>query len=210
MKRYASSSPKNVFIKYILQEDNSSPHELREFVDLIQQNSLTSCNFQISCNFKSEMVNSQILSSIVALDSLLRRIGVFFIFWDDLIWQRLPKINELLVEQVRTQLKADNITAQLAKPEDFASGVYLWGTGSQAEPMKNHGLSIILNWKGFIDPRPEVWGKKMFGKKIYAPHDIQLTDEKIIIGAVQSAPFIFRQANERQLAHYLVKDKAII
>ncbi|NKF34536.1 hypothetical protein HER21_49850, partial [Pseudomonas sp. BGM005] len=48
LRRYAACSSRNVVIKYILLPENSSSDELRQYADLIVENGLTDCNFQIS------------------------------------------------------------------------------------------------------------------------------------------------------------------
>lgn len=211
LKKYASGAPENVFIKYILQDDNSDLTELQQFVELISQHGLTSCNFQISCNFKSEKVDAEILFSISALDSLLRSANVNYIFWDDLIWQRLPKITQNTLEKLELDLAQSGLKSYFLLPENANDEFYVWGTGAQAELINSKSWFMSqVNIKGYIDPREEISGNKINGVTIITPDKIKSGNARIIIAAAQSSPFIFRQAKEHQLSKSLTTDRIII
>ena len=211
LKKYALAAPENVFIKYILQDDNSDLAELKQFVELVEEHGLTKCNFQISCNFKSEKVDTEILFSISAMDSLLRGINVNYIFWDDLIWQRLPKINQNILEKLELDLATMGLKSYFLKPQNEKDEIYVWGTGAQAELLQRKSLFLSqVNIKAYIDPREDLIGTKINGVSIITPDKINPDNSKIVIAASQSSTFIFRQAKERQLSRNLTTDYIII
>lgn len=193
LERYASVASENVVIKYILLPENKAEDELHAFARLVQDHALTQCNFQISCDFKSEQLAIEEILSLVRLHSLLQDIGVKYQFVDDLVWQRLPCLRKEGFKEIRRLLSDAGLAKYMAEPNSKTK-IAIWGTGAQA------GLMMDKSWfinnsqiECFIDPRQEKVGTTFRGKPVYGPEKFVSGDQDILIAAVQSSPFIFRQ-----------------
>lgn len=210
LQRYAQINPENIIVKYILQEDNSSFSELKEFASLVTKYNLEHCNFQISCNFKTQTLDDSILKSILALDSFLRDIPVNFIFWDDLVWQRLPRSTPNRINNIIKTLKLHGVDPKISNANQSRK-IIVWGTGAQSELLCKKTLFLRQSKiKMFVDPRKEMWGKKFMGKPVVSPSKVKETDEQILIAAVQSAPFILMQIKKQKISLDRVINLAII
>ncbi|EHI9243093.1 hypothetical protein J9100_004442 [Vibrio vulnificus] len=58
LKYYSEFGAENITIKYIFLDDNNSLHEIISFIKVISKFGLTCCNFQISYDFKKEIVSN--------------------------------------------------------------------------------------------------------------------------------------------------------
>jgi len=111
--RYAEHAAERVTIKYILTEDNCSQLEIEEFVQLMMDNSLLSCNFQISCDFRQEHATREQYEAVECLFSELLEIGAECVFIDDLSRIRFAGFSHPLAQEV-----------------------ILWGKGEQAAAIR--------------------------------------------------------------------------
>ncbi len=195
LKKYSKDKPQNIIIKYIIKDDNSNFDELDKFVEQIIDKGLTSCNFQLSCDFKEEDCNPKILSSIIYLHNKLRNAKVRFIFMDDLIIQRMPKVNEKLIEDIEYELQGlDSYLSYFLSFKtipDFEE-IYIIGTGSQAKSLVKR-LSYIKSFSSiiFVDPNNSCSSKTIEGFPVVKSDEMP-NNSKAIIGAVQSSPFIYQ------------------
>lgn len=199
LSRYAQVASKNVIIKYILLPENSHMSELEAFVAMIKRYRLQDCNFQISCDFKSESVQINEIVSIVRLAHLLENIGVRFKFVDDLVWQRLPKMNQDNYQKICDALEVKGLKNSI-EAISKNNEIIIWGTGAQAD------LLIQKSWylqnssiAFFVDPRPNKVGTKFREKPVLGPEVLVSSNLKIVIAAVQSAPFIYQAATEMRV-----------
>ena len=196
LQKYIESSSENTVIKYILQDDNSDKATLVAFQRHIQDSCLADANFQISVNFTTETVAERILEAIMILHTLLRDIGVRFIFWDDLVWQRLPSQSHLTIERARQACVTQGIEPRLLLPS--AKPVIIAGSGAQAHLVLRK--SVLLREVGCsapFDPRSREFDH-FINKQIPAfPHTKYGAKPRIYIAAVQSAPDIARSLVER-------------
>ena len=191
LQRYRNISPQNVIIKYILLEENRSSEELQGFIALMEKYDLLKCNVQISCNFKTDSIDNRDITSIVELATLLKKHGAHFVFTDDLVWQRIPRMSELLRDELKEHVPEANIEPLPDTP------VVVWGTGAQAKIiLQKSAYFQKAKIAYFVDPRSGHIGKKLNGHDVRAPS--ALLDDKypIVIAAVQSAPFIYKQIQQ--------------
>ena len=192
IKRYAEKGSHNIVLKYILLPENSSFEELSDFSKIIIQHGLSSCNFQISCNFKSNHIDIHQLASIIYLHHLLQELGVRYIFLDDLIWQRLLNISPEILLRLKEQLGND-VYSNTIQPIP-KSGVVIWGTGGQAQLMQQKS-NFFRHAKiaYYVDPRESTWGKTLDEIEIRPPTSLLENDLPVFIAAVQSTPQILDQ-----------------
>lgn len=181
-------SPENLTIKYILTEENYYSDELDEFVRLIDEFGFHKNFIQISCNFKMENPTEEMVYAIYELAGKLYMNGFNFVYFDDLIRDRL-NIEDDKGEEIIKFLKSKNILHKniLSKYSDIR--IILWGDGYQSKWIKN---------------------KTLFGKnggiiKVVSNEseitDDELQDTKILIcpAAIQSLPEIYKEINKSNL-----------
>lgn len=199
--RYAAARSDNVIIKYILMEENSTFGELASFTAQIAEHGLLNCNFQISCDFKRPEVTEEEIVAIAELFALLRQNGAHFVFVDDLVWQRLPTVEEGLVDRLKDHLRQRRLP-DFIQTGPLAEGVVVWGTGAQAGLLaeKSH-LLRQTPVTAYIDPRPSAQAKPYRSHPVWAPEAIPNNGAPILIAAVQSAPFIYRDCLVRGLGY---------
>lgn len=210
LKIYSNDNPHNIIIKYLLLDNNKSFEEIGEFINLINKYELNECNFQISYNFKSDIIGYEDLESIAYLYCLLLKNGAEFIFLDDLIWQRLKDINSEQFESILLFLEKHGLSAFIAKKSDY-SNVIVWGTGAQADLIMRKSYffkNVFIDF--FVDPRKEVIGKEFFNKTIKSPNSIVDSSLPVFIGAVQSAPLIYQQYKEHGYDTNLIIKKLVL
>ncbi|MCX4187362.1 glycosyltransferase [Methylophaga sp. OBS4] len=193
LKRYAEVAQHNVIIKYIFLPENKHITELKAFVSLIQEYRLQNCNFQISFDFKEEILPFDDLKNMVLLYGLLLELGVRLVFFDDLIMQRLAPLDSVEHELLRKTLAEHGLGNTLA--QDIIPGrVTVWGTGAQTRLLVDKSRFFVgKEIACFIDPRPQRIGQSFMGKPIVSPSVLAENDLPVVIAAVQSAPQIYSQ-----------------
>ena len=190
LKRYSISRPENMIIKYIITEDNRSLEELRSFVHHIRKYSLERCNFQISFDFKKEFVDFDFLISTIALYTYLSDINVRFIFFDDLLWQRVSKELNIHYDKVMEKLKELDMNRAIADRRKYES-VVIWGAGTQAKFLIEKSTFFKkVKVKYLVDNSSEKIGKNFLGFKVLDPKVLPDSDFPILIAAVQNVPKI--------------------
>lgn len=186
------SSPENLTIKYILTDENYISEELVSFVELLKSYDLHKNLIQISCNFKMENTNEELTFAIYELASLLLKSGFNFVFFDDLIRDRLSlsysdgdKILEFLKSK---KLMHANIFSHKTNKK-----IILWGDGYQSQWIKNKTL----------------YGKEMNVISIIKSEDellkLNLNQEILICPAgIQSLPEIIKNINKSNFKHNII------
>ena len=169
LKKYAEKKARNVIIKYIFLENNSSDEEVEGFIEMIKKYNLQNVNFQISYDFKEKNINLSVLKAALKMYKMLLSLGVRFIFFDDLFYQRL---NE---EKFLSSIYADYIKFDK---------VVIWGAGDKT---KNYLLKNLkkmnVTVEFIVDESKEKIGKKLFDIEIKHPACLLETDHPIIISS---------------------------
>lgn len=193
LRRYSLAGAENMIIKFIITDKNRSASELQSYVSLIQQYSLERCNFQISVDFKSETVEIDSLAAAILLHGYLTGINVRFVFFDDLLWQRIS--NEYGNHLDRVIGILDNLKMRSAFIEKGKyESVVIWGAGIQARFLiEKAALLKDVNISFMVDNSPLKIGKKYLGYDVYDPKVLLDNDYPVIIAAVQNTPAILRE-----------------
>jgi hypothetical protein len=130
--------------------ENKSIEEINSFVSLMKNLELEGCNFQLSCDFKSETLLKDEIIELVRLHKLLTDIGVSFQFLDDLVWQRLPNFSREEFLNIHTVLSSEGLSSCILRP-DPEQELIVWGIGAQAEILlkktwflKNSNISCFM------------------------------------------------------------------
>lgn len=190
ISRYAAQSPLNVVIKYIVTSENRDPGELEAFADLMRNSGLLGCVFQISCDFRIESLAAADLQALGMLHCMLRERGAACVYWDDLVWQRVPLTD--WAEELTNFLAARGWPQALAN-DRVTPEVAVWGIGAQAELLLHKTIFFRRAQVAyFVDPRPEKWGGTFMGVPIRSPEDCYADSRPVLIAAVQSTALILR------------------
>ncbi|WP_024301324.1 glycosyltransferase [Pseudogulbenkiania sp. MAI-1] len=195
LQRYVQASAANTLIKYIALDNNLAAAELDAFADQMQHWQLLAANFQLSCDFRSESLSLDEILAIAGLYHRLYTLGAEFVFLDDLIWQRLPRLG---AEDYAAVHRAIGSTlADASRTPRIA----VWGTGAQARLMMGKSRYLqACEVACFIDPRPHLAGTRFMDRPIYPPAYLQENSLPVVIAAVQSAPFIYQDLQAMDLA----------
>lgn len=183
----------NLTIKYIMTEDNCDSSQLDGFVQAIKSYGFQDNFIQISCNFKLETPNESMTYAIYELAARLLNGGFKFIYFDDLIRDRLHLSREF-ANKILEFLKDKNLSHTNIFSHNTDKRVILWGSGYQSEWIKNQTN----------------FGKAgKIVKIISSEKELVETPEDILIcpSAVQSLPDIYKQIKQ---SAYLNKTEFII
>lgn len=118
-------------IKYIFTKENHGSSELQAFANNILQHKLISPLFQISCDFRLESPNDELILGFYELASRLHAIGVKYVFFDDLIRDRLDLTRDI-ADKVITHLKSKDLPTDRIYSYASDEEVVLWGRGLQS------------------------------------------------------------------------------
>ncbi|TYK65592.1 glycosyltransferase [Colwellia echini] len=196
--KYSEQKPENITIKYIILDENRDRLNISEFVRLIDERKLHDCNFQISFDFKKEVICFESLLSIVLLYGALTQLNVRLVFVDDLLRARLPYTIEMyrLLTNKLHELDCTYILADYSKFTD----IVIWGAGIQTQKLL--ASSIFLkntNIQYLVDNTASKIGNEFMGYKVYDPSILLENDYPILISATQATPQILNVFKQMKL-----------
>lgn len=192
LKKYAEANPGQVTIKYIFTEGNYDIQEVNAFVELMIQNHLLDCNFQISCDFKHETIAIEAVTSMIALYGMLTDNQCRLVFFDDLLRQRLTETHTQAEPEIKSTLSAMGLGHILADRNAYRK-VAIWGAGWQSKYLiEKSSFFKNVEVEYFIDSRPSRIGEIFMDHKIVGPEQLLQSDIPVVIAAVQNLPIIYR------------------
>jgi glycosyltransferase involved in cell wall biosynthesis len=118
-------------IKYIFTAENFNSEELQGFVEKILHYKLTSPLFQISCDFRVENPDENLIFGFYELVSRLHSIGVKYVFFDDLIRDRL-NLTADIADKVVAYLDSKRLPTDRIYSYVNTTKLVLWGRGLQS------------------------------------------------------------------------------
>lgn len=129
--------PKRLTVKYIVCQDNFDTEELQAFVfrlcELIEPN----CLFQISCDFNDSEPSVELICALYELAARLRTAGARWIFFDDLVRDRVS-IDKATSDKVRRHLSNLGLDCSAVLTPESKKSIVLWGVGMQANWLLKH------------------------------------------------------------------------
>jgi len=158
LARYHNAGGDKVIIKYILMPENSSKKEVMAFVDCIKQYGLEKCSFQISADFKDEVISDEVIAAAGLLLESLKKLGAEMINFD---YHLRPRVRKALEQR----------TYDTASNKGAFESVIVWGAGEYALRMLEQ-KSLSKSIKFFVDSDPVKQGGEIDGIKIKPPSDI--------------------------------------
>jgi poly(ribitol-phosphate) beta-N-acetylglucosaminyltransferase len=191
LQKYVSRQPRRVTVKYIFTEENTKIEEVQGFVDLVKRYQLNGCNFQISTNFKEEVISFDAAVLMIAMYGLLIAAGHRAVFFDDLLRHRLVDIHSKVGAKIRARLDSWGLASCVAQPKDYPR-VLIWGAGRQAKYMvENSAFLKKAEIAFFVDNTASKIGTQYLGHDVRSPEALLENDLPVVIAAVQGYPIIY-------------------
>ncbi|WP_172413503.1 glycosyltransferase [Lebetimonas natsushimae] len=199
----------NITIKYIILDENKDLNNIKNFVNLINKYNLIKNNFQISFNFKKEIVDIDSIVAIIILYTLLKQHGANIVFLDDLLRQRL-KIDDNKYNELIKKLKNYGYDEFLFNPNLYKK-VIIWGAGVQTKQLLTNSYLIKKTEIAYIvDDTSSKIGKNFFGYPVYSSNKLVDDNYPIIISASQNTPLIIKKFNKLGINKNRLIEKVII
>ena len=185
LKTYADACEgKNIIIKYIFTNDNSSYEEIDGFLDMVKKYKLFNCQFQISYDFTSENISKDQLLSTSKLYFDLKKNNVQDVFFD---YHLKPRIQKSLREFIRTNDKdLKSLLNNYKLINKNKTDVIVWGAGDSGRSLlKEKYLMNFFNYeiKYFVDKKKDFLSKNIDSFSIKSPETITENDYKVLIAS---------------------------
>ena len=158
LRKYQKAGGDKVNIKYILLPENIGEKDLTGFIDTIKKYGLEKCSFQISSDFKDEIIGDGVAEAATFLFNNLKDIGAKMINFDYHLRPRMDKM-----------LAAKNGKEKAKNP--LHDDVIVWGAGEFAMRMLEQ-KELSKKIKFFVDSDPLKQGGEIQGIKIQSPSTI--------------------------------------
>lgn len=187
LQKYSALDSSRITIKYIFTKGNQTPNDIEGFVLSVIDYGLTDCFFQISSDFKDEVLDLNTLEMVFFLFYRLNEIGCRFVYLDDLIWQRWDTKTRNQAWNSDFKLLGDKLRTNVLADPMMQDGVVFWGA-NQLTKLLLSSLEFRERWKivGIVDSNPQLWGTTISGFRVASPEDLQRKDYKIFLSGIQS------------------------
>lgn len=210
LSKYSVNNPKNVTVKYIFMNENNNLSEVLSFVELVKKYKLENCNFQISFDFKKEKVDIKSAVAMIVLYSELSKIGVRFVFFDDLLRMRLFNISLETYNEIISTLEKKGYKNLLANQCNYEE-VIIWGAGTQTKLLIENSIFFRnVKIKYIVDNTPSKINKKFVGIDVYPESKLLEESYPVLISAAQSSPKILDIFYKMGLDKNRLIDKLVI
>lgn len=209
LQKYAEFGAENITVKYIFLDQNATLSEIQAFIEKIREYGLNQCNFQISYDFKKELVSNHDLALITIMHGELVKLNAPLVVLDDLLISRVKR-SDIDYQQVNRMLDDYGYDCYVLD-ENNKKEVVIWGAGKQTEALlSNERFNSLYNVAYLVDNTPSKIGTKMDGYDIFSPEVLMQDNKKVLISAVQNSVLIKRKFLELGLKmEDLVKDMII-
>ena len=186
IKKYSLCGSENIIIKYVFTDDNCSLYEVESFISLVEENGLSDCCFQISCNYYDESISVDKLVSMIMMYGYLETNLNAVVFFDDLLWHRM---NATFVDnKLRIMDRLEKYScANFISENQSIGAVVLWGAGSiGADLIRYAEFFNTVEIEYVVDSNFGSMGDDFYGKKIRSPDTLVEDHFKIVISAAQN------------------------
>jgi sulfatase maturation enzyme AslB (radical SAM superfamily)/glycosyltransferase involved in cell wall biosynthesis len=210
LQQYAAFDASRITIKYIFTKGNHTQNDIEGFLSKIVEYSLSDCFFQISSDFKDEVLGHNTIELVLYLFNRLNEIGCRFAYLDDLIWQRWSEQSRNNVWNAEFDLIGDKLrTSVLADPK-LNEGLVFWGA-NQLTKLLLSSTEFRKRWNivGIVDSNPQLWNTTISGIRVYPPGELTYADCKIFLSGIQSIHKLFFSLSEYGLSSSQVLRKIL-
>ena len=187
LRKYYSKSKKGIIIKYILNSENSSDFELNSFVEKIKEYGLEKCEFQISSDYKNELISKFQAFSALNLYFNLKKLGAIACFFDYHLRPRIQKeIKKFIINNDKDFSKFISNKKYNQVEFNKVKNVIIWGAGDTGRSILNDSYflkkySIKVDF--IVDADAEMQNKKINDISIFNPSSILKSNSHIIIAS---------------------------
>lgn len=186
LKRYSSKNPKNVTIKYVFTNMNSSLKEVNAFISMLQENNLIKCYFQISCDFYLEEITEEQLFSMIYMYGSIRNNLGSNVFFDDLLWYRMNKSFIDHKFDILKRVEMYEESAHCIASYDNIDSVVIWGAGKIALDMiKYSDFFKHVDVDYLVDSNRNNIFNSFNGKEVCSPRSLLNNNSMIVVASAQ-------------------------
>ncbi len=188
LKKYYDCSPKNVVIKYILTETNSSFSEIESFIKDIEKNGLNGGNFLISTNYWNENITLEQAALIVFFQKKLSDNGATTVVLDEHVRPKISKIGVDLFQNLnKIKFLPTNVRKtleELKQKQDQPNEIIVWGVGEYADLLLDNSITFSnTKVKFFVDSSTFKQGMIFRNTKVLEPEKIISSNLPILIAS---------------------------
>lgn len=199
LEKYASTNPSKVTIKYIFTDENLGETELIKFVEKCLAHNLENCCYQISMNYKKEVIDIKYLKSILFLMGQFKKNGIKKFFCDDHIALRFKALSNENRLEINRYLEDKKIKEVQLNRGNFYN-MSIFGAGDIAFNIISKTLSSEqIKFIKIYDSDPKKIGSNIQGIEILDSNEINDNDNKIYISAAQSYDDIFTFLKDKKI-----------
>jgi glycosyltransferase involved in cell wall biosynthesis/MoaA/NifB/PqqE/SkfB family radical SAM enzyme len=193
LKRYAQRSPHEITVKYIFTDGNTDVDSINDFVREVSEYNLLNCIYQISFDFKKQLIEENDLNHALYLFAKLYDKGVYFVYLDDLFYLRLTRTSKSK-NNLKEFILNHGATMEFMPEVSEFDVITMFGAGDQAERLlKTQNLSDRWPIKAVVDQTPSKAGTNFHGFIIKDLESIVDDNSKIYIAGVQSVSKMLKQ-----------------
>ena len=181
LQKYSEINPNKITIKYILTDHNKSEEELESFVNKCVKFNLDNCAYQISMDYKSEIIELDTLKKISYLIGQLKKNNIKKIFCDDHIARRFKTLNSDQKVELEKYVELNKIKNVIINNQNI-DNINIYGIGEIAENIiyKTKFLEKF-NEVSLFDKDTKKIGTKIDKYIIQKPEHINKNNHKILI-----------------------------
>jgi len=188
LSRYSEIANHSLVIKYIFTSENQETSELNQFVEDVTRLNLTGNIFQISYDFKSEVIDKPGAKACLYLFTLLYNAGANYIYFDDLLLTRFQNGGRTGINAVIDEMNLTGQMLSIGKPTDYED-IALFGAGDQAERMvKKFNLLERFPIHSVVENRTNDADKEFHGLRVQNLDSLTKNNSRILLAGVQSVP----------------------
>ncbi len=210
LRRYSEIANNSLVIKYIFTSENQETSELKQFVEDIARLNLTGNIFQISYDFKSEVIDKPGAKACLYLFDLLYQAGANYVYFDDLLLTRFQNGAKTGINAIIDEINLSGQMCSIGKPSDYKD-IALFGAGDQAERMvKKFNLLERYPINSVVENRVNNTDKEFHGLRVQNLNSLTKSNSRVLLAGVQSVPQMLKSLrslgiqNERIIRELLI------
>ncbi len=191
LKEYEKNSYKknglcvNIIIKYIITDENINEDEIDGFLAYVAKYDLYNCSFQLSSDFKKEVLSNEQILNVLKLYFGLRKIGAKLVFFDYHLSPRIKSgLEKLLKNNQENNFNLEPFINIYNSDED--RDVIVWGAGDTGRLLTRNNFLFRerkLNILNYVDKNKNLIGKKVNNKDVKEIKTLSENNNEIAIAS---------------------------